>query len=213
MTTMMSVNKKCSVCGETSSFSVLGSSNSMGSPDLDLRPAPMYRFTMEMWIHECPECGYVAGDLSEKTKISREWLETEEYRNCDGIRFKYDLAELFYKRYMIYMQEGQKRGAFNSIHHAAWACDDCGDAENAKHCRRLAVRLVDDFIDQEPRERRDTLKLIKLDLMRRAELFEQAHKEYSGTEFEDELLRKILAFELQKIRKEDTGCYRVADVE
>ena len=97
MTTMMKVEEKCSVCGKISSFSVLSSSNSMGSPDLDLRPAPMYRYTINLWIHECPDCGYVAHDLSEEAPVPHEWLKTEEYRGCDGISFVSGLAEMFYK--------------------------------------------------------------------------------------------------------------------
>ncbi len=66
MTIIDQFEKKCQVCGKTSMHPVLMSTNSFGYPDLDLRPAPMQRDTMDTWLDECPHCGYVASSLEIK---------------------------------------------------------------------------------------------------------------------------------------------------
>ena len=78
----MNVESVCYVCGKMSEQMVLVSTNQFGYPDLDLRPPEMERSTMDWWIEECPHCGYVAPDLSEKTAITKEWLNNGQYISC-----------------------------------------------------------------------------------------------------------------------------------
>ncbi|MBR4908658.1 MAG: hypothetical protein IKZ43_06585 [Acidaminococcaceae bacterium] len=47
MTTMFRQKYKCAVCGAEQEFYGIASTNSFGSPDLDLRPPEMQRSTME----------------------------------------------------------------------------------------------------------------------------------------------------------------------
>jgi hypothetical protein len=54
---------RCYCCGKTSEHSILMSTNSFGSPDLDQRSAEMERDTIHTWLQECPFCGYVAFDI------------------------------------------------------------------------------------------------------------------------------------------------------
>src|SRR5689334_17370242 len=67
----------CSVCGTSSRQEVLTSTNCIGSPDLDLRPPQMKRSTMDRWLHECPNCGFVSGDLTKAEQGIHEILSTE----------------------------------------------------------------------------------------------------------------------------------------
>ena len=48
--------------------------------------------------------------------------------------------------------------------------------------------------------------------MRRAGQFEKMISMYETVEFDEELLNKILKFEIEKARKKDSSCYRVEDV-
>ena len=131
---------RCSVCGAEHTYVVLGSTNQFGSPDLDLRPPQMARSTMGLWVHKCPECGYVSCMVSDPTTVTREFLESEEYRTCGGIGFSSYLAARFYKDYLICLEEKKIREAFLAVLHAAWECDDEGDDMNAARCRVSLVR-------------------------------------------------------------------------
>ncbi len=234
MTTYAFKKIQCSVCGAVSEFQVLASTNSFGYPDLDLRPAPMKRWTMDAWIQECPECGYVSGTVSNHTEISPEFLKSEAYRSCDGLNFKSNLAVLFYRQYMIRMKSSFGGGAFDAVLHAAWCCDDADDPENARRCRELALPLleknieaqkeqIDDIIafqaqNPEPdswiadlREKLNDLLLMKADLLRRAGHFDQLITEYENVRFSEPLRDQILAFQIDKAKQQDTNCYTVVD--
>ena len=90
------MERKCSVCGATNEFRVLLSTNTFGGgPDLDLRPAEMKRSTMPVWVQECPECGFISGDVTDLSTVTREWLQSEQYISADGIPFVSDLRNGF----------------------------------------------------------------------------------------------------------------------
>ena len=210
MTTMMDQVFKCSVCGAENVFPVLSSTNEFGSPDLDLRPAPMRRWTMDTWVQECPECGYVSGTVTHPTSVSMEYLQSDEYRTTDGIHFKSLLAKRFYKSMKISLKDGNISNALYELMNAAWACDDEKDSENAVLCRKAAIPLITEMI--KTKEEKENLKLIKADLLRRSGCFEQLLDEYKDTVFTQELMNKILAFQIAKAKERDSGCYNVAQV-
>ncbi len=133
MSSLETVDWKCAICNKTHKYRIVASVYTLGGgPDLDTRPAQMYRNTMPLWIHECPECGYVASDISEHSGVTKDWLKSKEYLSCDGISFRSYLAKLFYKSYMINIYDGKPEQAFSAILYAAWACDDEGEKANAK---------------------------------------------------------------------------------
>ena len=82
MSTIGLMNKVCAVCGKESEYSVLNSTNTFGSPDLDLRPPEMRRSTMHIWIQECPFCGYISKDVTDETSVTKELLSSERYLKC-----------------------------------------------------------------------------------------------------------------------------------
>lgn len=212
MSSMVPVKCKCAVCGATKEYMCLASTNTFGGgPDLDLRPAEMQRSTMHSWIHECPKCGYISGDVSNATAVTKEWLQSAKYLTCDGISFVSDLAKRFYKYYLINLQDQNTEDAFYAVLHAAWACDDKNDTINAKHCRELAIHLATALI-AENHENKDNIQLMRADLMRRAGWFDQLIAIYSSVHFDEELLNQILKFEIEKAQNKDTSCYRVEDV-
>ena len=214
MTTYANDECKCAVCGTTKEYYGWCSATTFSGPDLDLRPAEMMRGTMREWVQSCPECGYVSSDVSNPTSVTREWLKSEKYRRCDGISFNSGLARKFYKYYLINLEDQKRKSAFFAVLHAAWACDDAEDEENAKRCREIAIPLATSLIEEEieDEEERDNIKLIKADLMRRADQFDELITTYSSVHFDDELLTQIIEFQIEKAKERDTACYRVEDV-
>lgn len=210
MTMIRQVDQKCSVCGETSQHPVLLSTNSMGYADLDLRPPGMQRSTMNTWIQECPYCGYVASDLGDELKISKDFLNSKEYLTCDGFNFKSDLSKLFYKSFLISSQSGDTLGCFLGLRNCAWKCDDYED-ETSIAIRKLALPYIDEII-QKDEESKDTFLVIKSDFLRRSGEFDQLISEYENLTIRDELLDKIIQFQIQKALEKDTDCYTVGDV-
>lgn len=211
MTMMMREKSKCAVCKAVNEYSVITSTNTLGGgPDLDLRPAEMQRSTMGVWVQVCPECGYVSANISDKHHVTKKWLQSQQYLTCDGIDFASDLAKAFYRYYLINLEDKETEDAFFAILHCAWACDDAKDAENAKHCRVTALPLADKLIEVDF-ENRDNFLLMKSDLMRRAGQFDELIKLYASVSFDDDLMDKILAFQIKKAKEKDAGCYRVED--
>ena len=208
MSTPMKVSCKCFVCNHESNQTVLASTNRFGSPDLDLRPPEMERSTMHWWIQECPYCGYVAPRIKDKTTVDKSFLESEEYIGCSNYEFKSSLAKQFYKQYLINAADKNHRSAFHSALRAAWCCDDAIDCELAIVCRKLALSEIDHFIDENKKEK-DTLLVMKSDLLRRSEMFDEVIESYNPLDFKEELLQKIIEFQIKKSKEKDASCYRV----
>lgn len=211
MTTMRERTYKCSVCGSKRNYRILTSTNSFGSMDLDTRRPGMMRNTMHLWIHECPECGYVAEDVNDKTSVSREYLNSIEYRKCDGIRFRSGLAKRFYKHYLISMQDKKLDQAMWACLYAAWASDDAKDNSSAKACRKQCVKLLNRIIKKN--DKAEDLYILKCDILRRMGCFKMVITEYEGMKFENELLQKIADFEVKLAKMKNTRVYTVEDVE
>ena len=211
MTTIMNIEMKCAVCGETSSHPVVGSTNTMGYPDLDLRPAEMQRSTMHTWILECPHCGYAAPRLENETEITKEFVNTDSYITCDGYDFKSDLAKRFYRAYLIAKEIKDAEMKYYSIQYCAWACDDAED-KLAAEIRKLAVEAISELIETHP-QNRDDLIIAKSDLMRRSRQFGEMIEKYEMILLGNQLLDRIIAFEIAKAKEEDDSPYTVEDVQ
>ncbi|MGN0701942.1 MAG: hypothetical protein ACI4KL_02045 [Lentihominibacter sp.] len=211
MTSCFSEEYTCSVCGAKNKYRVIASTNALGSADLDLRPPEMQRSTMGMWVQECPDCGYVSGQVSDESTVTKQWLQSEEYVTCNGIDFKSDSAKKFFKYYMINLEDENQEDSFFAILHAAWACDDANDSENAKCCRKLAIPIAEELVDKKV-DNADAILLMKADLLRRAEDFEALISEYCDIKFDNDIMNDILTFQLKKAGEKDSLCYRVEDV-
>ena len=212
MTTVFRADKTCAVCGKESRHMIIGSTNTFGgSPDLDTRPPEMARSTMSHWVETCPECGYTASDIERKMSLPAEYLESTEYRTCEGKEFISGLAEKFYRQYMIQRESGNTENSFYAILHCAWACDDSDDCKNADESRETAAQLADEMI-RSGHENKEALRVMRADLLRRSGHFDQVIREYEHAEYSEEILQRITAFEVQKARRQDTGCYTMHDL-
>lgn len=210
MTQIRNLEKKCSVCGETSMYPVLMSTNCWGYPDLDFRPAEMQRSTMNTWLDECPHCGYVARNIEHELNISPEILKTDEYLTCEGKDFKNNLSKRFYRSYLISKARNDYVSAFYMLLYCAWKCDDSQD-ELAVEIRKLAVAMLEN-IDAEDDDEKNRLQLIRADLLRRSLQFERLIEEYDDFKIEDEIMYSVIRFQLERAAKKDSACYTVEDV-
>ena len=210
MTMIRDFDMKCSVCGETSEQPVLLSTNTFGYPDLDLRPPEMQRSTMNTWIQECPNCGYVAGELTDEIEISKDYLKCEEYLNCEGHDFKSKLAGRFYKRHMIARESGNIEGSFFALRNCIWECDDEQD-ELAVELRKKAVELINELIESDD-ENRDTLIVMKADLLRRSGQFDRLVEEYENLTLDDGNINKVIRYQIERARERDCECYTTEEI-
>ena len=209
MTIINQFEKRCSVCGKTSMQPVLSSTNSWGYPDLDLRPAPMKRDTMNTWLMECPHCKYVAIRLENELEVSPNLLKSDEYMTCDGHDFKSDLSKRFYRHYLISKAKKDYRSMFFSLLHCAWTCDDADD-RLAVEIRKKAADSIDLF--EADGDEKDNLKIMKADLLRRSLQFDRVADEFNDFRSDDDLLNSIIRFQIERAIMKDSACYTVGYV-
>ena len=209
MTIINQFEKRCSVCGKTSMQPVLSSTNSWGYPDLDLRPAPMKRDTMNTWLMECPHCGYVAIRLENELDVSPNLLKSDEYLTCGGHDFKSDLSKRFYRHYLISKAKKDYSSMFFSLLHCAWTCDDADD-RLAVEIRKKAADSIDLFEADD--DEKDNLKIMKADLLRRSLQFDRVADEFNDFRSDDDLLNSIIRFQIERALMKDSACYTVEHV-
>jgi len=190
----------CSVCGTEVEVSGLGSTNSFGSPDLDMRPPEMMRSTMVYWIDRCPNCGYVANDLTKPILVPEAFLKSEQYLSFGDHEPVSELGGFFIQRGRISSCAGDAESAMNDYLYAAWCADDTSDEYWSKQARLLSLEEMEKLgsITDE------TILAQKADLLRKTGQFEQLIAEYESKNFEDELIAKIIVFQLMKAEEQDT---------
>ena len=209
MTTFCNTKYKCGLCGHKFISQAIMSTNTFGSPDLDLRPPEMQRSTMRMWIAQCPKCGYVHFKIEKNGKKHKSYVKSDDYKTCEGANLLSELASNFYKCALILLRDDNKKEAYDAFLYAAWACDDHGDEEGSVLCRNKAIALYEDNLFKE----NNNLVLRHIDLLRRVGSFRDAIEFCESVQFEDELMKKIAKFQRELSLKEDMGCYRVIDSE
>ena len=210
MTIITKFEKKCSVCGRTSLQPVLGSTNTWGYPDIDLRPPEMQRSTIDTWLVECPHCGYVASNIENKLEVPADILKTDEYLTCEGKNFKSKLSERFYKHYLISKAKKDYDSEFLSLLHCAWTCDDRDD-ELAVEIRKMALKSMYKIEPQEDDEK-NALKLIEADLLRRSLQFDEVIEKFKDVILDDETQNDIISFQIELSMNKDSDCHTVEEV-
>lgn len=209
MSTFREFNKKCTICGAESKHNILMSTNSFGSPDLDLRPPEMRRSTMWLWIQRCPCCDYVNYDIESESSANEEFLKSYEYSSNDGLEFKSELADRFYKHYKIMMLDRKYMDAYTALLRCAWSCDDRRDINNAKHIRKMAINMFEKL----PRLKKVNENIIAqyVDILRRSSDFERVISEFTDRKFNNETIQAVVNFQLELAKNKDAGVYTVRD--
>lgn len=175
MTTIFESDETCAACGTTTKITAIGSTNTMGAPDLDTRPAEMARSTMPLWLHECPGCGHIARDLSRAHAVAAEVVRTDAYKAQRHDPAYPELANKFLCATLILEKTWATKGAFWNALAAAWACDDAGNADGARRCRLRAIDLW--HASTEPvSDQAGVSALVLADLFRRTGQFDRVEE-------------------------------------
>jgi hypothetical protein len=101
----------------------------MGPPDLDLRPAPLARWTLDQQIGCCPECGYCSADVSLAPPGASEVVRSETYRLALACEDHPELTRRYVCAALILSAEGDNAGAGRAALKGAWAADDLATRE------------------------------------------------------------------------------------
>jgi len=215
VTTINEKKVKCGVCGKKNKFPVIGSTNTIGLPDLDTRPAEMMRSTIVAWAQRCPECGYCSSDITSLQKEAKLIVKRSEYQEQLKDTTYPEMANTFLCKAMIdYGSENYVKATWALIH-AAWICDDSDHIKQARVCREKAIDMI--TIAEEhgqqvsPQEGGRTAVLV--DLLRRTGRFEQARQMIIKDidTISDYNFRHILDFQIGLIDKQDMSCHSIGE--
>lgn len=173
------------------------------APDLDMRPGEPTRSTLRDWIQVCRQCGAAAPDLSTLPASARETVGSDAYRGLSTSVLEETLP--FRRWALICEQAGDRAQQAEALLQAAWAADDAAAMSEAASLRRRVAALWDQSTDVE-------LGLRRLDVLRRAGLFEEATAwaDTLSARGPDELASRIIAFQRGKIEKRDIGRHLIS---
>lgn len=213
MTTLYEQAVKCAACGSENVFTVVGSTNAFGSPDLDTRPPEMQRSTMFAWVQRCPTCGYCASDISSADPEAKALTRSETYLGQLNNGKHPDLANSFLCKAMIDREVKRFSQATWAVINAAWVCDDNDCPEGANACRRMAADLLVQAEDAGQRvgEPAGGGKAILVDLLRRSGQMDRALGAIKSARasISDEVILGILAYQEKLVEKQDATCHTI----
>jgi hypothetical protein len=193
---------QCGVCGAPSRPAFRAPQPEI-APDLDMRPGEPARSTLPDWVRICRTCGAAAPDVSALPASARAVVDSGAYRSLSTEV----LAEtLPFRRWaMICEHIGDRAQQAEALLQAAWAADDSVAMTEAATLRTEVARMWDGTADVE-------LGLRRLDVLRRAGLFEQADAwAQAMTERGlDDLARSIVRFQRVRIGSRDIARHLIS---
>jgi len=215
MTTLGQEEQSCALCGVKSEHTSINSTNSFGSPDLDLRPPEMERSTMAYWVQECPNCGYAYDSIEEKPPQTDATVSSEAYKAILSSPINGSLTGRFLKASLISEGASEPDSAANYALNAAWAADDADDIEGAISHRERAANLFAISLNDVDEMSEDSIvtRTRMVDILRRAERWDEALKLAEvlfGLEL-DATIRAVLEFERSAASKQDGLCYTIEE--
>jgi len=219
MTTIHEQSVACGVCGHAQTVTELGSTNAFGAMDLDTRPPEMQRSTMDMWVFECAQCGYVSADLGRAHATSAHCVSTTRYREELGNATRDRLATRFVCASLIDEAADDLVAAGWRRVHAAWACDDAGEQDDASRQRLAALALFERATAAGHRAMPDPpggSELLCADLARRAGEFERAGQFCAAGLAQpgvEPFVTRLLQFETALTNARDVACHTVAEID
>ena len=211
MTTTRVESVACAVCATRSVHTKLTSSGVFGSYDLDLRPPPLLRHTLNLWLQECPACHYVHERIDQRLPDTNVVVYSPEYTAIESLTDEPPLVRRF-KRHALLMAE-EPIVAAQSLLHAAWVCDDAGCAELAAACRdECADLLIGVNFDAFPVPERFRRQTVLVDVLRRAGRFDEALQWTLQLLDQTALpptMNAVLRFQRGLLEREDVSAYEV----
>ena len=213
MSNLMPSKKICAVCGKEHIFTVVVSTSSFGSMDLDTRPPKMKRDTLKYEIQICDQCLYSNSDIETLfPNFDAEMLKTPEYIEVANNPEIDTTAKAFFLAGLLQAYHENYREAGIYFLNAAWIFDDLNDHDLAVLARRQSHEFLSMFVE----ETEDiNLAVLTVDLQRRVGNFNDAIEtaeqliEYGV----DEFLEKILKLEIELSANGDASCHNVGEVE
>ncbi len=219
MTTVYTREVACGLCGKAQAVTRIGSPDAVGSMDLDTRPPEMRRSTMRYWLHECAECGYVAGELGLARGSDAHVVASRAYRQELNRGDRSHLANVFVCSALLEENYGDLVMAGWRRLHAAWACEDVSLFDEARAQRLAALELFERARAQGEQAVKSMAggdESLLADIARRAGQFERAiHYCEAGLALEGlpGFLTHFLRFERALALQRDHGRYTVDDAQ
>ena len=217
MTMLYKKSVDCTGCLSEQVIALIASSNAFGSMDLDMRPPPMQRHTIDQQIHRCSRCGFCAPKLAWYEGLDIHLLTEKPYLDIVYDASYPDLANTF--RAHAYLSSAAKnhRAVLRAFLNAAWVCDDIGMTDEvAIRCRLEALKAMDTlheggalYTDSMAND-----QVLKIDLLRRSKRFYEA----AALVLELDqcrvhiILCQIMELQNRLIVEQDDACYQVANV-
>ena len=214
MTTWLDQTQTCCLCGSENEVSVLGSTNAMGSPDLDLRPPSMERETMHGWFQECESCHYVGVDLSQESDNARSIVDSDDYQSLIANSDLPPIARRFALCALLNAHDREIAGT--ALLRSAWVCDDAKNSELATSFRNQSADTLKKLQPFENSEEHATLATVLIDVLRRAERFEEASKlatqllKFKAVK-RSEVMLAVVNFQLSLCESKSSDCRQVKD--
>jgi len=219
VTTIFGKEGTCAVCGSKQTVQEIGSTNTFGPMDLDTRPPEMQRSTMEYWVHECGECGYVAPELGAAADGAGRIVSSAGYRVELKNASRVKLANRFVCRALLEEAAGDLGSAGWRRLHSAWACDDAEQGEEARVQRRAALELFERARAGGQHAMKSVAggdELLLADVARRAGEFQTAETYVAAGLALAEVpafVTSLLMLQQDLVRARDIGCHTVDEVE
>lgn len=214
MTTWIENTQTCCLCGSENDVEILGSTNAMGSPDLDLRPPPMERETMHGWFQECATCHYVSVDLSQQSDEARSIVDSDDYQSLIANSDLPPIARRFALCAMLNAHDREIAGT--ALLRAAWVCDDAENSELATSFRNQSADTLKKLQPFENSEEHATLATVLIDVLRRSGRFEEATKlanqllKFKAVK-RSEVMLSVVKYQLSLCESESSDCHQVQD--
>ena len=142
MSTICSYTTRCILCGNESKHERISSYSLFGYPDLDFRPQAMYRETMDYWVQECPNCGYVNTQLDKPCDLPKEKILNIYNKIESAFDWKKSYAVRFAKLGAMLVNSGDSFGAAEQFLRVAWVFDDDKNENEATFWRKMAIEYT-----------------------------------------------------------------------
>ncbi|MCW3806187.1 hypothetical protein [Plebeiibacterium marinum] len=207
----------CGSCGYSFEEGDYVSTHSFGEMDLDTRPAPDYRFTMnEILVTSCPVCHFCYQDITQFSPDFKRVMESSEYLSYVNHASLPSKAKEFLCKSLLLGHENKFVEAAWASLHAAWNCDDRYCIPESITCRNKAIGLFlfCNYNKEQVFKDETEMTVFLIDLYRRSHNFKLALKlcnDVLALPILKPQTRNIATFQLHLINKQDTQCYNIQD--